>query len=172
MSQNRPRLEKSYKARVSRRRKKYLVAGGILLCCALVASIPLWLPRFLPQINTNTKEIDIAHTLTSTNDTSVGVPQSGYVFIDFSLTVMNCGYQSFQVGPSQFDVLINGVKYAVSLDATSRLAKPLTPQVLSNQMEVSGSLSYEIPASQVPDIPLTPLVYNRGTFNIQWRSDW
>ena len=85
---------------------------------------------------------------------------------------MNCGYQSFQVGPSQFDVLINGVKYAVSLDATSRLAKPLTPQVLSNQMEVSGSLSYEIPASQVPDIPLTPLVYNRGTFNIQWRSDW
>ena len=176
MSQNRPRSEKSYKARVSRRRKKYLVAGVILLCCALVASIPFWLPRFLPQTSTippeQTQEIDIAHTLTSTNDTNVGVPQSGHVFIDFSLTIMNCGYQSFQVGPSQFDLLINGVKYPVSLDATSRLAKPLSLQVLSNQMEVSGSISYEVPASQVPDIPLTPLVYNGGTFNIQWRSDW
>ena len=176
MSQNRPRLEKSYKARVSRRRKKYLVAGVILLCCALVASIPLWLPRFLPQTSTippeQTQEIDIAHTLTSRNDTGVGVPKSGYVFIDFSLTVMNCGYQSFQVGPSQFDLLINGVKYTVALNATSRLAKPLSPQILSNQMEVSGSLAYEVPAGQVPDIPLTPLVYNGGTFNIQWRSDW
>jgi len=161
-------------ARVSRRRRKYLVAGGILLCCVLVASIPLWLPRFLPQTSTipPEQEIDIAHTLTSTNDTNVGVLQSGYVFIDFSLTVMNCGYQSFQVGPSQFDLLINGVKYPVSLDATSRLAKPLSLQVLSNQMEVSGSISYEVLASQVPDIPLTPLVYNGGTFNIQWRSDW
>ncbi len=118
------------------------------------------------------KSIDIQHALVNRNDTAIGTPKIGNVFVDFSLLIMNCGYNNFTVAPSLFLLAIGPATYSAS-NATTSLPNHMGNTVLRNGQEIFTEVAYEIPADQVSVIPLKPLVYTLSqSYAINWVSAW
>lgn len=154
----------------------------LIVGVAIVASVgvPLWMGQHKPAQSPaqpkptptpEAKTIDIQHALFNRNDIKIGTPSPGYVYVDFSLLIMNCGYDNFAIAPSLFLLDTGGTTYAAS-NATARLPTPLNQTVLSNGQIANGEIAYLIPADFVSAIPLTPLVYKNPGYTINWVSNW
>jgi len=125
------------------------------------------------QPATQEKTIVIQHAITNRNDTTIGVPPDGYVYVDFSLLIMNCGYSSFRVAPSLFLLKAGGTTYPAA-SATANLPNRINDTVLLNGQETFGEIAYEIPANQIAAIPSSgPLNYTLSQgYAIRWVSNW
>ncbi|TMI38594.1 DUF4352 domain-containing protein [Candidatus Bathyarchaeota archaeon] len=114
-----------------------------------------------------------SQSATQPNDTTIGVPPDGYVYVDFSLLIMNCGYSSFRVAPSLFLLKAGGTTYPAA-SATANLPNRMNDTVLLNGQETFGEIAYEIPANQIAAIPSSgPLNYTLSQgYAIRWVSNW
>src|SRR5207249_12082164 len=110
---------------------------------------------------------------THRNDTTLAVPADGYVYVDFSLLIMKCGYSSLRLAPSLFLLKARRTTDPAA-SATANLPNRVNDTVLLNGQETFGEIAYEIPANQIAAIPSSgPLNYTLSQgYAIRWVSNW
>ena len=137
-----------------------------ILSLVLSCYLPSTSPPSTPDTTPTTPQIII--TYSSTTMTQIGFatqPSSGHVYLVLDMTIENQGYDSFNLNPFYFAVVVDNVRHGIAIAV--ELDNGLKAAAMLNGDTVQGKLAFEIP--QEASTTDFRVVYQAlAHYNIEW----